>query len=93
MMAIGCLFALKDAGLRVPQDIALAGFDDIPIARYLSPPLSTVRVRIAELGAQALERLVEEILDPSAANVSAQTFRTELVIRSSCGSQSVAAAS
>ena len=92
MMAIGCLFALKDAGLRVPQDIALAGFDDIPIARYLSPPLSTVRVRIAELGAQALAQLVEEILDPSAANVSVQTFRTELVIRNSCGSQSVAAA-
>ena len=93
MMAIGCLFALKDAGLQVPQDIALGGFDDIPIARYLSPPLSTVRVRIAELGAQALERLVEEIADPAVSNVHAQTFRTELVIRSSCGSQPVAAAS
>ena len=93
MMAIGCLFALKDAGLQVPQDVALAGFDDIPIARYLSPPLSTVRVRIAELGAQALDRLSEEIADPSTANVRAQTFRTELVIRNSCGSQPATATS
>jgi LacI family transcriptional regulator len=93
MMAIGCLFALKDAGLQVPQDIALAGFDDIPIARYLTPPLSTVRVRIAELGAQALERLVEEIADRAVSDARIQTFRTELVIRSSCGSQPVAIAS
>ena len=50
MMAIGCLAALAEAGVKVPQDIALAGFDDIPIARYVTPPLSTMRVRIAELG-------------------------------------------
>ena len=38
MMAIGCLQALREAGLRVPDDIALAGFDDIPIARFVEPP-------------------------------------------------------
>lgn len=92
MMAIGCLIALKESGLRVPEDIALAGFDDIPIARYLSPPLSTVRVRIAELGAQALERLAAEIADPDEAGTGEQLFRTELVIRNSCGSHPVAAA-
>jgi hypothetical protein len=51
MMAIGCLAALGEAGLRVPEDIALAGFDDIPIARYVAPALTTIRVPIAALGA------------------------------------------
>ncbi len=58
MMALGCLFALTEHGLRVPDDIALAGFDDIPIARFVTPPLTTVRVRIADLGRRAFERLV-----------------------------------
>src|SRR3954471_1888343 len=48
-MAIGCLFAPRAAGVRVPDDVALAGFDDIPIARSLSPSLSSVHVPIAEL--------------------------------------------
>ena len=37
MMAIGCLFAFNEAGVRVPDDIALVGFDDIPIARFVTP--------------------------------------------------------
>ncbi len=59
MMALGCLFALREAGLRVPQDIALAGFDDIPLSRYVHPTLTTMRVEIAELGARALQRLLD----------------------------------
>ncbi|MGI8930883.1 MAG: substrate-binding domain-containing protein, partial [Sphingomicrobium sp.] len=59
MMAIGCLVALRDSGLRVPDDIALAGFDDIPIARYVSPALTTAAVPIAEIGRRALECCVE----------------------------------
>ena len=59
MMAIGCLFALADGGpVACRGDVALAGFDDIPIARYVNPPLTTVRVRIAELGEFALDRLM-----------------------------------
>jgi len=84
MMAIGCLFALTEGGLRVPQDIAIAGFDDIPIARYVSPPLTTVRVRIAELGELALERLALAIGDEGRDENITQTLRTELVVRSSC---------
>ncbi len=49
-MAIGCLAALREAGHSVPEDFALVGFDDIPIARYTAPPLTSVRVSIAELG-------------------------------------------
>jgi len=84
MMAIGCLFALTEGGLNVPGDIALAGFDDIPIARYVSPPLTTVRVRIAELGELALERLILAIGEAGHDKHSTQTLRTELVVRSSC---------
>jgi LacI family transcriptional regulator len=85
MMAIGCLFALKEAGVQVPREIALTGFDDIPMARFVLPPLTTVRVRIAELGAMALERLAMGIEHPERVSVSPQTLRSELVVRSSCG--------
>ena len=56
MMALGCLHALRSAGKRVPEDIAVAGFDDVPLARYLA--LTTVRVRIAEMGERAVARLI-----------------------------------
>jgi len=85
MMAIGCLFAFNEAGVRVPDDIALAGFDDIPIARYVSPPLTTVRVRIADLGARALERLVMQMEAPDAPVAREQTLGCEIVVRASCG--------
>jgi LacI family transcriptional regulator len=85
MMAIGCLFALNEAGVKVPQEIALVGYDDIPMARFVSPPLTTVRVRIAELGSMALERLAMGIEHPQRMSASPQTLRCELVVRSSCG--------
>jgi LacI family transcriptional regulator len=85
MMAIGCLFALTEAGLRVPQDIALGGFDDIPIARYVSPPLTTVRAQTADLGRQALEELARVIENPKAVRRARHTLPSRLVIRSSCG--------
>ena len=85
-MAFGCLAAFGEAGLRVPEDIALAGFDDIPIARYTSPPLTTVRVSIAELGARAMSRLVKlmgnQVTDD---DWRRETLSTELVVRASCG--------
>lgn len=86
-MAMGCFFALSEAGLRVPDDVALAGFDDIPMARYLTPPLTTVRVRIAELGELAFERLALAIERGEQDRPSRKTLRTELVVRRSCGSQ------
>jgi LacI family transcriptional regulator len=56
MMASGALQALRDAGIDVPTEVAVAGFDDIPLARHIG--LTTVRVRIAELGERAIKRLV-----------------------------------
>jgi LacI family transcriptional regulator len=85
MMAIGCLFALTEAGLRVPQDIALGGFDDIPIARFVTPPLTTVRAQMAELGRQALEELARAFDNPDSVRRARHTLPTRLVIRASCG--------
>ncbi len=84
MMALGCLFALTEGGVTVPGDIAIAGFDDIPIAHYVNPPLSTVRVRIAELGELALERLLRSIGAAGGAAIARQTLGTQVIVRNSC---------
>jgi len=84
MMAIGCLFALTEAGLTVPKDIALVGFDDIPIARFVTPPLTTVRVRMADMGGRALEQLVFSIENRISPKKSEQILKAELMIRKSC---------
>ena len=84
-MAIGALSALRDAGVRVPQDIAVVGFDDIPLARYMSPPLSSVHVAIAELGTRAVETLVHAIDRKNEHSRRHQRLETTLVIRKSCG--------
>jgi LacI family transcriptional regulator len=85
MMAIGCLAALAEAGLQVPRDIALAGFDDVPVGRHIQPPLTTVRARITELGGLALERLASEIEQSEHRAPLHQTLRTELIVRASTG--------
>lgn len=82
MMALGCLRALQDAGLQVPRDIALAGFDDIPIARFVAPGLTTMRVNIAELGGRAARALIAGLKGhkPSAMQ---SVLAPELVVRAS----------
>lgn len=81
-MAIGCLSALREAGLSVPGDIAIAGFDDVPIARYLSPPLTSVRVAIAEMGERAMARLLAG-LEGRGAEPLEETIPAALVARAS----------
>lgn len=86
MMAVGCLVALREAGLGVPQDVALAGFDDIPLARFLTPPLTTARADIATLGLRALERLAGliEAKNPEA-DYASERLAVTIVVRASCG--------
>jgi LacI family transcriptional regulator len=60
-MALGALRALRDAGLRVPADVAVVGFDDMPFAARTAPPLTTVRQPIQRLGSLAAETLIEQI--------------------------------
>jgi LacI family transcriptional regulator len=87
MMAVGCLVAFREAGLRVPDDVGLAGFDDIPLAALVNPALTTARVHIAELGRRALEQLLLSIENPARTRRAAQAFVPELVVRQSCGAE------
>jgi LacI family transcriptional regulator len=61
MMALGAMVAIREAGLRVPDDIAVAGFDDIPVANLLNPPLTTVAQFPERLGRRAAEMLFERL--------------------------------
>jgi LacI family transcriptional regulator len=81
-MAVGVLGALQDAQVRVPKDMAVAGFDDIPMARYLTPPLTTVHVDMLSLG----QRAVQLLLDPREGGPRREVMPTTLVVRASCGS-------
>lgn len=80
-MAVGALLAFQDAGLRVPEDVAMVGFDDIPLADLVRPALTTLKIQIAETGRNALERLVRLI--GSAADTACEVVRPELVVRAS----------
>jgi LacI family transcriptional regulator len=82
-MAIGALSALRESGVRVPEDIAVAGFDDIPLARYMDPPLSSVRVPICDLGARAVEILLHGITHKNDHARKRERVQTQLVIRRS----------
>lgn len=82
MMALGCLYALNQAGVRVPQDIALAGFDDIPLARYVMPSLTTMQVNIAELGAHAM-RVLLDVYAGEDVHAALAPLVPELIVRES----------
>ncbi|MBR0551038.1 LacI family DNA-binding transcriptional regulator [Stakelama marina] len=79
MMAIGAMVAFRDAGIGVPQQIAVAGFDDVPLARLISPGLTTMRVNIADIGARALARLADMIDGRDDSEV--ECLRPELIVR------------
>ena len=81
--AIGAMHALQMAGRRIPEEIAVVGFDDIPLARYLSPPLTTVRAPIESIGREAVHQLVQ-LMSGHLAN-ALTLMPTELAIRKSCG--------
>ncbi len=80
-LSVGVLRALHHLGLSVPNDISLVGFDDMPLAELLDPPLTTIRQPIADMGRVALERLLASI---DGADVPALTrLPVELIVRKS----------
>ncbi|NIJ20893.1 LacI family transcriptional regulator [Sphingomonas naasensis] len=89
MMAIGCLHTLRQAGKRVPEDIAVAGFDDVPLARYLA--LTTIEVRIAEIGARAVSRLVD-MLEGKGPGGGVELYAPELIARATTAARTGATA-
>ena len=84
--ATGVLAALYGAGKRVPQDVAVVGFDDAPFSRHLTPSLTTVRAPTEEVGRTAVRQLLKIIQAQKPEPLL--LLPTELVIRSSCGCQS-----
>lgn len=81
--ARGALTAVKNAGLQVPQDIAIVGFDDDVLAPYLQPPLTTVRAPIEKAGRIATQQLIQLIETGVAPDLT--LLPTKLIIRESCG--------
>jgi LacI family transcriptional regulator len=83
-MAVGVLASLAAARIKVPETVSVVGFDDIPIARYVAPPLTTMRVDIAELGRRAFALLLDAISGPRAIAARHERVATTLIVRSSC---------
>jgi DNA-binding LacI/PurR family transcriptional regulator len=81
LMAAGALRALRAAGRRVPEDVAVVGFEDSAVARYAQPPLTTVRQPIEEMGRQATRLLLAQVAGE--AGGMHLILDTELVVRAS----------
>jgi len=84
-MAIGALSALRDAGIRVPDHMALAGFDDVPIGPYLTPSLSSVTVGIHSMGVRAIETVLHAVKHHNEHHKHQILLPTTLNLRESCG--------
>ena len=82
--AIGAMRELQAAGIRVPADVGVVGFDDMHLSALLAPPLTTVRQPMRLLGERACSRLLERIADPSLPPLT-ERLPAELIIRESCG--------
>ena len=85
LMAIGALRAVRSAGLSVPDDISVVGYDDIPLASAMSPALTTVAQPVDELGGLSTELLLSRIEDGSMGTAQRITLETTLVVRGSSG--------
>jgi len=83
--AIGAMSALREAGVRVPDEVAVAGFDDIPISSYLTPSLSTVHVSINRVGVLAVETLLRALGKRNTHRKEHRMIPTSLALRESCG--------
>jgi LacI family transcriptional regulator len=83
--AIGAVRALSDAGLRVPEDVSVMGFDDIITAAYSKPSLTTVKQPLRQMGLQAAQALLERIGDPDKEWPAEMVMEPELIVRESTG--------
>jgi LacI family transcriptional regulator len=84
-MAVGAMKAAADMGVVVPRDVSVIGFDDIKVAPYLQPALTTIRQPIEKLGATAVELLLEMVEEKSVPKPLPRfLIEPELVVRDSC---------
>jgi LacI family transcriptional regulator len=84
-MAIGVYRALRERGIRIPGDMSVAGFDDVPFVSYLEPPLTSIHAPISELGGRAARRLLDRIESEDELTPQQQSLEVLLVARSSVG--------
>lgn len=86
-MALGVMGALRERRMRVPEDVSVVGFDDIPVARYVHPTLTSVHVPIADMGERAAVLLIDALAGPppSAPDTRLVRIPTRLVVRGSSG--------
>lgn len=85
-LALGAKAALGKRGLFVPKDVALVGFDDLPMARYMDPPLTTLQLPVEELARRASETLIA-MLQGGSIEQRETLLDTHLIVRESCGSR------
>jgi LacI family transcriptional regulator len=86
MMTLGALQALRELGVRIPDDVAIVGFDDLPWADELCPPLTAVSQPTYELGREAVHLLLRRLAEPDAP-FRTLTLQTRLIVRESCGAK------
>lgn len=84
IMAAGAMRAVQETGLRIPEDIAFIGFDDVPLATHMKIQLTTIRQPILKFGITAVEFLID-LIDKGTTPPRSIILDTELIIRSSCG--------
>jgi DNA-binding LacI/PurR family transcriptional regulator len=84
-VALGALQTIRRSGLRVPEDIALVAFDDVPMAEFIDPPLTTIHLPAFGLGWGAADLLIRLILAEEPVRNPQVVLDTELIVRSSCG--------
>jgi len=84
VMAVGALDAISERGLRCPEDISVVGYNDLPLSRFVAPPLTTIELPAEELGAEAARMALESIADPTTRG-RAVTLPARLVVRRSTG--------
>ncbi len=83
-LAVGCYRAIQECGLLIPRDISVVGFNDISMAKYLTPPLTTVHVHMNFMGRRAVQMLAELIQQERRINIQV-SVSTELIVRDSVG--------
>jgi DNA-binding LacI/PurR family transcriptional regulator len=85
VLAIGAMKAAADVGLRLPCDLSVVGFDDIPLAPFVVPSLTTVRQPVTEMAELAVSQLLSMVDDEGFSAPAIQRLRPELVVRGSSG--------
>jgi len=84
LMAIGAMRAIKRRGMRIPEDVAIVGYDDIHLVSFLEPPLTTIRVPTAKMGKMAVD-ILHQLIIGRPPRIKTNVLQPELVIRESCG--------